>query len=107
MAKNDPRYRALHGLILLESYYPLPWILGDFTNLDYYKPDTAPTPFNEDFIVVERSKNAEIETKLAGAYYKRDFHLRDAQEECTVYFSAKAFHSWFAGPPDIQAGSQQ
>ena len=41
MARKDPRYYHVQGQILLDSYYPLPWMLGDFTQIGYYKEGGA------------------------------------------------------------------
>ena len=41
MAERDSRYYHVRGHILLESYYPLPWMLGDFTQLGYYNNHEA------------------------------------------------------------------
>jgi len=102
MAKQDPRNYHLCGQSVLESYYPLPWILGDFTRIGYFNPKEPPATFDGDFIVVEKSKAAEVEPKLAGSYYKRTFRLRDAQEECVVYFRTEPFREWFKGAaPEI------
>jgi len=51
MAGKDPRYYHLQGHILLDSYYPLPWMLGDFTRIGYYKKDEPPEPLDADFVV--------------------------------------------------------
>ncbi len=101
MARNDPRFYHVPGQIFLESYYPLPWLLGDFTNIGYPKADTA--AYDGVFIVAELKKTGEIEPKLKSRYYKRTFRLRDGQETCVVYFRADAFAEIFAGAkPEIE-----
>jgi uncharacterized protein (TIGR03663 family) len=91
MAKRDPRTRQLRGQILLESYYPLPWILGDFTQIGYYSDKEPPKVFDGDFIVVAKSKADELEAGLDGSYVKRTFRLRDAMGECVVFFRVPPF----------------
>jgi len=93
MAAKDPRYRHVSGHILLDSYYPLPWILGDFTKVGYYKKDSPPDAADADFIVVETSRLPELEPTLKDRYIRRTFRLRDAQEECTVLFRAASYGS--------------
>jgi uncharacterized protein (TIGR03663 family) len=95
LAKKDPRFYHVSGQLLLDSYYPLPWILGDFSQVGYFSKENQPSTPEGDFIVVETSKTAEIEPKLTDSYYRRDFMLRDAQEECTVYFRKRTFDDWF------------
>ena len=58
---KDPRYYHLQGHILLESYYPLPWMLGDFTRIGYYKKDEPPAPLDADFVVAEVGQMEKIE----------------------------------------------
>lgn len=102
MAKKDPRYYAIEGFVLLDSYYPLPWLLGDFSKTGYYKKSETPERLGGGFVIVEKSREGEIEGKLSGAYYKRRFRFRDAQEDCIVYFRHDLFAPWFGGEPDIR-----
>jgi len=101
-ARRDPRALHLRGQILLDSYYPLPWILGDFTQIGYYSDKEPPATFDGDFIVTEKSKSEKLEPSLVGRYFKRSFRLRDAQEECVVYFREDTFRNQFPGAePDV------
>lgn len=98
MAGRDPRHYHVRGLLLLDSYYPLPWVLGDFTQLGYYKPTEIPEgPVTHDFVVAEKKDEAKVETVLSGEYFKRDFRLRDAQGDCVVYFRNEPYGAWFEG----------
>jgi uncharacterized protein (TIGR03663 family) len=106
MAKRDPRYYHMHGQILLESYYPLPWILGDFTQIGYYKKDDPPEAYDADFAVAEVNYQDKLESGLVGEYYKRTFRLRDSQEECVAYFRKRTFDEWFKGAPPLFQGRQ-
>ncbi len=91
LAESDPRALHLRGQILLESYYPLPWILGDFTKIGFYSEKEPPASFDGDFIVVTKAKAEEIEAGLIGSYLKRTFRLRDAMDECVVFFRTPPF----------------
>lgn len=91
LADHDPRARHLRGQILLDSYYPLPWILGEFTKVGYYSDKEPPEAFDGDFIVVAKSKAEELEPGLDGAFVKRTFRLRDAMDECVVFFRVPPF----------------
>jgi len=106
MAKKDSRYYHVHGQILLDSYYPLPWILGDFTQIGYYKKEETPEAYDADFVVAEKSQMEKIESELVGEYYKRTFRLRDSQEECVAYFRKRTFDEWFKGAPPLFHGKQ-
>ncbi len=89
-AARDPATYHLRGDIILDSYYPLPWILGDFDNVGYYKdglPDSGPA----DFVAIAASQAPAFEATLTESYIKRPFRLRDAQEDCVAYFRASVF----------------
>ena len=104
MARQDPRYYHVSGQIVLESYYPLPWMLGDFTQIGYYKKEEPPGTYDADFIVVQENQVEEIEAKLTGDYYKQSFRLRDSQEQCVVYFRRDTYQHWFKDVPPIVHG---
>jgi hypothetical protein len=106
MARRDPRFYHVRGQIHLDSYYPLPWIFGDFTQIGYYKAADTPSPDNPgDFVVAEKKDEARIEAALRGLYFKRDFRLRDAQGDCVVYFRAPPYQEWFRGEAPLRFGN--
>jgi len=104
LAAQDSRNHAMSGQIALESYYPLPWILGDFTRIGYYGKDEIPALLDGDFIIALSAEQKVIEGRLREPYLRRRFHLRDSMEECTVWFREKLFTPWFSqeghGKPD-------
>lgn len=104
MARKDPRYYHVQGQIVLDSYYPLPWMLGDFTQIGYYKREEPPEAYDTDFVVAQKNEMEKIESGLVGEYYKRTFRLRDSQDECVVYFRRKTFEGWFKGAPPLFQG---
>ncbi len=99
-AKQRPAAYHLPGIIALESYYPLPWILGDFTRIGYFNQANPPADWNSAFLVIPTAKEAEVEPLLRGNYFKKRFHLRSAQDECTVYFDAALFASQCSDEPE-------
>jgi len=98
LAAQDPRRHDLSGAIMLESYYPLPWILGEFSKIGYYGKDNEPEKIDSDFVTALSSREKEIEKKLNGPYLKRHYFLRDAMDPCTVWFRESVFGAWFAEP---------
>ncbi len=102
LARRDPAACHLNGQILLDSYYPLPWMLGDFTFIGYHKADSWPSSLNGDFIAAEKSKAAEVEDKLTDTYFRRDFRIRDAQEDCVAWFRASVFAGVIDGEPEVR-----
>lgn len=95
MAKRDPRNHAMSGQILLESYYPLPWIFGDFTRIGYFGKEEMPAVLDGDFIVALTAQQKVVEGRLRETYLRRRFNLRDSMEECTVWFREGLFAPWF------------
>lgn len=95
MAKRDPTYYHKRGQLLLDSYYPLPWILGDFTKVGYFDDEKTPGQLDGDFIFVTIGRQAEVEANLAEPYYRRAFKLRDGMEDCLAYFRASTYGAWF------------
>ena len=91
MAQEDPRNLQLRGQVFLESYYPLPWILGDFTSIGYYAQSNPPRKWNGDFILVEAAQAPQLEQQLQEPYYQIPFQLRDAMEPCVGFFKKKKF----------------
>ena len=88
-AQRDPQLHQASGAICIDSYYPLPWILGDFSNIAYHGEKWPASFAGCDFIVVA-SKDADKASALAGqGYVQRRFRLRSGMEECTVFFSPK------------------
>jgi uncharacterized protein (TIGR03663 family) len=101
LARKNPAAHQLDGQLLLDSYYPLPWMLGDFQNVGYYKEDRWPDKLDGDFIATEKSKAARVEAKLAEPYYRREFRIRDAQEDCVAWFKVSVFRDELAGEPVV------
>ena len=96
LAARDPRNHAMSGEVLIESYYPLPWIFGEFTGIGYYGKDHDVKELKGDFIIAMSAEKAAVEKKLREPYLRQSFQLRDSMEECTVWFRESLFASWFA-----------
>jgi len=101
LAKSEPDGFQLEGVIMLDSYYPLPWILGDFTRVGYFKKDSPPARWDADFVAIEAEHAAEAEKKFTDSYYKFPFRLRSGQEECVAYLAARKFKGILGGEPDF------
>ena len=96
---RDPQAKSeLRGLILLSSYYPIPWVLGDVADIGYYaQEDKWPKDMNADFIVLDEDKADELEKNLKDRYFIEDFRLRDGMEGSRVYFKCDTFREIFPG----------
>lgn len=87
LAAHDPRRVMTPGAIYLESYYPLPWMLGDFPHVGYYEGKIPAELPPADFHVIESAKADELRARLGPDFEERRFKLRSGMEECSVFFS--------------------
>jgi hypothetical protein len=90
---------------MLDSYYPLPWIFGDFTRVGYFKKESPPARWDADFVVIETANASQAEGNFKDSYYKFPFRLRSGQEECVAYLSARKFSGLLGGEPEIKAST--
>ena len=90
-AKSTPESYHMEGIIILDSYYPLPWMLGDFTKIGYYRKDNRPARMVADFVLIDTAQENDTEKLLSQPYHKIQFRLRSGQEDCTAYLSTKRF----------------
>ncbi|HEY1477386.1 MAG TPA: flippase activity-associated protein Agl23 [Chthoniobacterales bacterium] len=105
-AKSPESKTKLSGLVLLSSYFPIPWVLGEFPNIGYYNTDNAwPEKLDADFIVADEEKAAKLEKGLKDRYFTTDFRLRDGMDECRGYFRYDAFRDIFPNrKPEFEPG---
>jgi hypothetical protein len=98
----DSSNYSIKGQILLDSYHPLPWLLGDFSNVGYYEDKAAPPNYDCDFMLVQEDRIEEVETHLHHKYFTNSFHLRDSMDEAVLYLDASKFAPVFPGrKPDF------
>jgi len=106
-ARAEPAGFEMEGIISLDSYYPLPWMLGDFTRIGYFTDENPPQRWHADFIVVESANAAGIEKNLSKPYFKIPFRLRSGQEECTAYLCAERFGKILNREPEFHPAPAQ
>jgi uncharacterized protein (TIGR03663 family) len=80
LSKQNPRFRQLKGFVALESYYPVPWLLHQFTDVGY---GPYPLPAGLDFAIVEASKTGELSPEYQ-SFEKTIFQIRDGQTESAL-----------------------
>lgn len=101
-AETDPEGYHMRGAIILDSYYPLPWMLGDFTGIGYYNNENQPDLNGMDFFAIDSAATGKAENSLRFPFYKVPFRIRSGQDPCTAYFAASRFRSYFNREPDFQ-----
>lgn len=88
-AKQDPTLYQMGGVIALDSYYPLPWMLGSFKNIAYdkdmlKKDGAVEIPANIDFIIIYDKETELYEAATNNQFYSVPFRLRSGQAPCRV-----------------------
>ena len=96
LTARDPAARHMSAHVLLSSYHPLPWVLGEFTSVGYYDKGLPPT-MDAGFIVAEDDRVAPLEAQLKEAYFVEPFQLRDGMSGGKLYFNAQRFAQIFPG----------
>jgi uncharacterized protein (TIGR03663 family) len=97
LTRDDPSKFHITGHMLIGSYHPLPWVLGDFDNIGYYGAEKSPAKFDADFLIVDEARVPEVESKLKEPYFKESFKLRSAQGPAELYLNAVTFLEVFPG----------
>ena len=97
LVKEDPAHYQLVGNIIMDSYHPLPWLLGDFPHINYYADKASPDKMDADFLLVEESRIDDVENSLREEYFTEDLTLRDAQDPSKLYLSVKKFRPLYPG----------
>lgn len=83
--------------LFLSSEWPLPWMLGDYSNIGYLGAGKLDSMQNVDagVILVDGSKRLIFEEKIMREYFIQPFKLRSAMNKCFVYFDAQLFKDYF------------
>jgi len=100
LVAEDPSNYQLRGNVVLGSYHPLPWVLGDFTNIGWYDDTRSPDATDADFLLVDKARVEEIEKGLKHEYITESLRLRGSMDPSKLYFSYEKFHQLF---PDKKA----
>jgi hypothetical protein len=103
LVAQDPVNYHLKGVIIMDSTHPLPWVLGDFTNLAYSIPDAG--DMDAAFLLVDGEHQEEVEKRLNENYFTDDFHLRASLSPVKLFLNYNKFHDLFPGrKPEFNQG---
>ncbi len=97
MVRRNPANYQMTGNILLSSYHPLPWLLGDFPHIGYYSDKTKPDDMDAAFLLVDEPRLDEVEKALKNSYFTSDLQLRDGQDASTLFLDYEKFKPLFPG----------
>ena len=82
--------------IILNSYHPIPWMMGECTNLHFYEDDTdkpigKPDVYDAGILVVSKERIAEAEAQLKQEYFTEPFRYRDDMQTGKLYLNKNLF----------------
>jgi uncharacterized protein (TIGR03663 family) len=93
--RRDPAHYHLRGSFIMTSFYPLPWVLGDFTHIGYYSEGKRPKVWDADVLLVERRFIIMTDARLHDSYFTDQLRLRGSQEEAKLYLKFEVFRDFF------------
>jgi uncharacterized protein (TIGR03663 family) len=98
LAARDPLARHLVGHVVMSDIHPLPWLLGDFTHLDFPEIDDLPEPIDAPLLLIDEPLQEEIEPRLRAAYFREPLQLRGmADGTALLYLRVAEFRGVFPG----------
>jgi uncharacterized protein (TIGR03663 family) len=87
LAAADPRRHLTAGAIYLESYYPLPWVLGAFPHIGYHGGEIPAELPDAQFHVIEAEKADALRARLGAGYEELRFQVRSGVDDCVVFLA--------------------
>ncbi|MBS0658562.1 MAG: glycosyltransferase family 39 protein [Verrucomicrobia bacterium] len=97
LARRDPRKLQLRGYIVGDSSHPIPWILGEFPRVGYYRAKMSLPKEPPDFVLVTEKRLAEIEGRLDEPYFKERVMVHPAYPTAFAFFRVAEFGAVMEG----------
>lgn len=91
LAQRDDVYKQVSGAVLVELYHPLPWLLADFPNVNYYGAQPADETMDFAFLVVDAHRVPEVEAALNEEYVKQQALIIEGAKPVYVFFRRDLF----------------
>jgi uncharacterized protein (TIGR03663 family) len=86
LAARDPLARHMPGHVVMAEIHPLPWLLGDFTHIDFPEFDDLPEPLDAPFLLIDELLAEEIEPLLHAAYFREPLQLRGMDDGAALLY---------------------
>lgn len=94
LAQEDRTKKHMPINVVMKSYWPISWLLKDFTK-SYYYTKGLPPKADAGVIFCDIERRRALELKLKDEYFVQTFRLNPAQAETTVYYQRKIFDKFF------------
>jgi 4-amino-4-deoxy-L-arabinose transferase-like glycosyltransferase len=96
LVARDPLARHLEGHVVMSDIHPLPWLLGDFTHIDFPEIDDLPEPLDAPFLLIDDLLAEEIEPHLHAAYFREPLQIRGMDDgTALLYLRVAEFRDLF------------
>lgn len=96
LIRKDATQRQMTGIILGEAF-PLVWELNDLPNIHFDDPEGKRPSYDADFLIIPESRQEEIESELAGIYFRESYLPRGGGEPSLLYLQTDRFRSVVSG----------
>jgi uncharacterized protein (TIGR03663 family) len=98
LVARDPLQRHLVGHVVMADIHPLPWLLGDFTHIDFPMFDDLPETLDAPFLLIDEELAETIEPHLHQTYFREPLQLRgQAEGTALLYLRVAEFRDFFPG----------
>ncbi len=103
LVARDPLQIHLTGHIVMADIHPLPWLLGDFTHIDFPEVDELPDALDAPLLLIDEELAAEIEPLLRHTYFREPLRIRGQSDgNALLYLRVAEFRDQFpARPPEF------
>lgn len=100
LVARDPAKQYLQGYVLFPpgDGHPLPWLLADFTRIDFLGENDAKPNMDADFLLIHDPYVSDVEERLQEKYFRHPLILRGNSGETSIlYLRASTFGWLFPG----------
>ncbi len=91
------KHMSIH--VVKKAYWPISWLLLDFTHQGYYT-DEYPPKGDADLIFCDSERRLRMELRLKNSYFVERFRLNPSQDPGAVYYDTRVFGEIFG--PDAE-----
>jgi hypothetical protein len=105
LAREDPGNYRRRGLVICDKVHPVPWLLADFSAIEYYPTRARLPSYDADFLIVSEERDREVEATLDGDFFKQTFRLRPGKmPPITLYLRYSVFSHLMPGrEPELRS----